>query len=49
MKNACKTLMKVDEFLLDILQQKKKNSMPDTNKINQALTDLRDAVNMLNK
>ena len=47
MKNASKNLMKVDEFLYN-LQIKTKNDKIDQEKLNEAITDLRDAINMLN-
>ena len=46
-KNATKNLMKVDEFLVSI-QTAQKGAQIDPNKLNYALTDLRDAINMLN-
>ena len=46
-KNATKNLLKVDEFLMSI-QTAQKGQQIDPNKLNYALTDLRDAVNMLN-
>jgi hypothetical protein len=47
MRNACKNLMKVDEFLGD-LQAKRSGRSLDQTKLNGAITDLRDALNMLN-
>ena len=47
MRNACKNLMKVDEFLGD-LQAKRSGRGLDQAKLNGAITDLRDALNMLN-
>ena len=47
MKNACKNLVKVDEFISGI-QGKKAGKPIDSDKLNEALTDLRDALNMLN-
>ena len=45
MKNACKNLMKVDEFMVKLQEGNKK---VDQDKLNRSLTDLRDALNMLN-
>ena len=47
MRNACKNLMKVDEFMGD-LQAKRSSKAIDPAKLNAAITDLRDALNMLN-
>lgn len=46
MRNACKNLLKVDEFL-NSLQDQKRSAKPDPAKLNRAITDLRDALNML--
>jgi hypothetical protein len=47
MRNSCKMLMKVDEFMTD-LQGKKANKPVDSTQLNSVITDLRDALNMLN-
>ena len=47
MKNACKNLLKVDEYLGN-LSNKKPGKEINQIKLNAALTDLRDALNMLN-
>lgn len=44
MKNACKSLMKVDEFL----SAREGKNLDEVAELNEALTDLRDALNMLN-
>ena len=41
-------MLKVDEFLVGI-QTSQKGAQMDPNKLNYALTDLRDAINMLNQ
>ena len=45
MKNCSKNLMKVDEFLGQV--QAKRGRVNDVNKLNDIITDLRDALNML--
>ena len=47
MRNACKNLMKVDEFLTS-LQGVRQTKQIDSAELNGAITDLRDALNMLN-
>ena len=44
MKNAIKNLMKVDEFLTKTERENKVDPL----QINEAITDIRDALNMLN-
>lgn len=44
MKNACKSLMKVDEYL----SSREGGNVEQVAALNDALTDLRDALNMLN-
>ena len=46
MRNACKNLLKVDEFLGNLANKQPGKELNQT-KINAALTDLRDALNML--
>ena len=44
MRNACKNLLKVDEYLAGLQEGRKRQ---DEAKLNAAITDLRDALNML--
>jgi hypothetical protein len=46
-RNACKNLMQVDEFMMT-LQDVKRGDVIDSKRLNESLTDLRDAINMLN-
>lgn len=48
MRNACKNLLKVDEFLMS-LQDQQRGGKADPAKLNRAITDLRDALNMLRR